>query len=38
MKRVVANKGSPGIGGITVDELPAYWCRNEALLREQLLA
>ena len=38
MKRVVANKGSPGIDGMTVDELPAYWLRNERVLCEQLLA
>jgi retron-type reverse transcriptase len=38
MKRVLANKGSPGIDRMTVDELPERWRRNEALLREQLLA
>lgn len=38
MKRVVANKGSAGIDRMTVDELPEHWRRNEALLREQLLA
>lgn len=38
MKRVLSNKGSPGIDGMTVDELPEHWRRNEALLREQLLA
>jgi RNA-directed DNA polymerase len=38
MKRVLANKGSPGIDRMTVDQLPEHWRRNEALLREQLLA
>jgi group II intron reverse transcriptase/maturase len=38
MKRVVANKGSPGIDGMAVDQLPEHWRRNETLLREQLLA
>jgi RNA-directed DNA polymerase len=38
MKRVLANKGSPGIDGMTVDELPAHWQRHKALLQEQLLA
>lgn len=38
MKRVIANKGNPGIDGMTVDELPEHWRRHERLLREQLLA
>jgi RNA-directed DNA polymerase len=38
MKRVLANKGSPGIDRMTVDELPAHWRRREGILREQLLA
>ena len=38
MKRVLANKGSPGIDGMTVDELPDHWQRHQALLQEQLLA
>lgn len=38
MKRVLANKGSPGIDGMTVGELPEHWRRNETFLREQLLA
>ena len=38
MKRVLANKGSPGIDRMTVDQLPEHWRRHEALLREQLLA
>lgn len=38
MKRVIANQGSPGIDGMTVDELPDHWQRHQALLQEQLLA
>jgi RNA-directed DNA polymerase len=38
MKRVIANKGSPGIDRMTVGQLPEHWRRNETLLREQLLA
>lgn len=38
MRRVRSNKGSPGIDGMTVDELPAHWLRNEGILREQVLA
>lgn len=38
IKRVIANKGSAGIDRMRVDELPEHWRRNEALLREQLLA
>jgi group II intron reverse transcriptase/maturase len=38
MKRVLANKGSPGIDGMTVGELPEHWRRREGILREQLLA
>lgn len=38
MKRVRANKGSPGIDGMTVDELAEHWHRNEGILREQLLS
>jgi RNA-directed DNA polymerase len=38
MKRVVSNKGSPGIDRMTVDDLADHWRRNESLLREQLLA
>jgi RNA-directed DNA polymerase len=38
MKRVRANKGSPGIDGMTVDELAEHWRRNEGILREQLLS
>jgi Group II intron, maturase-specific domain len=36
MWRVKVNKGSPGIDGLTVDELPDY--RNLLVIREQLLS
>jgi len=38
MQRVCRNQGSPGIDGMTVDELPGYWNRNAETLRAQLLA
>jgi RNA-directed DNA polymerase len=38
LKRVKANKGSPGIDGMTVDELPAHLKANWPRLREELLA
>jgi RNA-directed DNA polymerase len=38
MKRVVSNRGSAGTDGMTVDELPEYWQRNEGELRGKLLA
>lgn len=38
MKRVLANKGSPGIDRMTVDQLPEHWRRCEGILREQLLS
>ncbi|MDB4957658.1 MAG: polymerase [Myxococcales bacterium] len=38
MKRVRQNRGSPGIDGMTVDELPEHLARNEQFLREQLLS
>jgi RNA-directed DNA polymerase len=38
LKRVKQNKGSPGVDGMTVDELPKYLAENWPALREQLLA
>ena len=38
LKRVKRNKGSAGIDGMTVGELPEYLKANWPLLREQLLA
>jgi RNA-directed DNA polymerase len=38
LKRVRKNKGSPGIDGMTVDELPDYLKAKWAELREQLLS
>lgn len=37
LKRVKQNKGSPGVDGMTVDELPKYLVENWIRLREQLL-
>ena len=36
LKRVQANKGSPGVDGMTVDELPEYLKRHWTVIREQL--
>jgi hypothetical protein len=38
LKRVRQNKGSPGIDGMTVDELPKYLAEHWEEIREQLLA
>jgi hypothetical protein len=38
LKRVKKNKGSPGIDGMTVDELPDYLRQHWERLREELLA
>lgn len=38
MKRVRQNRGSAGVDGMSVDELPAHLERNERFLREQLLS
>jgi RNA-directed DNA polymerase len=36
-KRVKSNKGSPGIDGMTVEELPGYLKEHWPAIREQLL-
>jgi RNA-directed DNA polymerase len=38
LKRVRKNKGSPGIDGMTVDELPEYLRENWERIRAELLA
>lgn len=38
LRRVKANKGSPGIDGMTVDELPEYLREHWPTIRTQLLA
>jgi RNA-directed DNA polymerase len=38
MKRVKANKGSPGIDGMTVEELPGHLKEHWPAIREQLLS
>ena len=38
LKRVQSNKGSPGVDGMTVQELPKYLKENWPSIREQLLA
>jgi RNA-directed DNA polymerase len=37
LKQVKANKGGPGIDGMTVDELPEYLVQHWPVIREQLL-
>ena len=38
LRRVKANKGSPGVDGMTVRELPGYLKRHWPAIREQLLS
>jgi RNA-directed DNA polymerase len=38
LKRVQANRGSPGVGGMTVKRLPGYLKRHWPKIREQLLS
>jgi RNA-directed DNA polymerase len=38
LKRVQANKGSPGVDGMTVDELPGYLKEHWTAIREQLMS
>jgi RNA-directed DNA polymerase len=38
LKRVKQNKGSPGVDGMTVDELPEYLAEHWETIREELLA
>ncbi len=37
LKRVRRNKGSPGIDGMTIDELEPYLCGHWKTIREHLL-
>ena len=38
LKRVKQNKGSPGVDGMTMDELPGYLAEHWETIREELLA
>jgi len=38
LKRVKSNKGSPGIDGMTVEQLPEYLREHWPVIREQLLS
>ena len=38
LKRVKANKGAPGVDGMSVDELPEYLREAWPAIREQLLS
>ena len=38
LKRVKANKGSPGVGGMTVQDLPGFLKQHWPAIREQLLS
>ena len=38
LRRVLTNKGAPGIDGMSVDELPRYWKRHGERIKAELLA
>src|SRR6516162_1315503 len=37
LRRVQINRGSPGIDGMTVEELPSYLRKHWSIIRQQLL-